>query len=324
MNTMLITGATGCIGRAVVAAALLSGRTVRGVARSEPPRWWPAGASYLRADVEDGDAMMRAAEGCDVVIHLAGPAHRPPRTSNAERRIWHATIAGTANAARAAGAAGAEFVLASSVAVYGNPPPSLVDEQTPVEPNTAYGRAKAAAEDACRREHPDPLVLRCAAVFGAGDRGNVVRLMRAIAGRRALVLGTGSNRKSILYSENLADRILACLALRTRGLWCVADAPTPTQRELANAIAHALARPEPPSVPSFIVFAGSAALETLGRSGSAPVRWSRTMRSLISATEVDGSSLDETLSYRPRVSMAEAIRRTVLWLRATSETTARS
>jgi UDP-glucose 4-epimerase len=236
------------------------------------------------------------------------------------RRI---TVEGTANAARVATAIGARFVLISTIGVYGTPPPPICDDRTATQPTSPYGRAKLAAEQVARREQPDAIVLRCAVVYGPGDRGNVGRLIDAVARGRAFVVGDGANRKSLLFSENLADRILACLEADAVGTWCVADSPAPTQRALVNEIARALDRRPPLAVPLVVALAGAGLLDVAGRARLSRVqRWSATIRVLTSETCTDGSTLDRRLEYRPRFSLKDGMTRTVAWFRHSSQDSA--
>jgi UDP-glucose 4-epimerase len=197
--------------------------------------------------------------------------------------------------------------------VYGTPPPRKCDELTPTHPTTAYGRAKLKAEQVARFEHSQPLVLRCAVVYGPGDRGNVRRLINSVAERRAFVVGDGENRKSLLYAENLADRVIACFEKGLHGTWCVSDAPSPTQLGLMKEVASALNRPAPLFIPASVALGGAFLLDVLERlrtgcRGS----WSRTVRTLAAETRVDGTLLDSVIGYQPRISLAEGIAQSVL------------
>jgi len=322
---LLVTGATGCIGRATVKRAIRSGWSVTGLARREAPPWWPSEARYVRAPVNDLAALARAAQDSEAIVHLASPVHQQVATHEEEARAWTETVDGTALAARVATECGARFILISTIGVYGNPPPSLSDERTRTGPTTAYGRAKLAAEERSRAEHANPLVLRCAVVYGPGDRGNMIRIIDAVDRGRAFIVGRGANRKSVLFSENLADRILACLAVGVTGTWCVADTPAPTQRELLQEIARAVSRPQPRSIPAGVAIGVATVLDVVDvLRGSRRPRWSSTIRTLLSESKVDGSALDRAISYSPRVSLDEGLSRTVKSLRLKSEAATRS
>jgi nucleoside-diphosphate-sugar epimerase len=312
---LLVTGATGCIGRALIFAAARGAWSVRGLARSERPSWWPHEAKYIRADVLDDEVVARWADGCSAVVHLAAPAHAEALSLDPQVLI-RSTVVGAANAARAARENGAAFVLVSTIAVYGSPPPPRCDEETPSRPQTPYGEAKVAAEERAFVEHRSPAVLRCAVVYGLGDRGNVARLIRAVDRGRGVIIGRGQNRKSLLFADNLADRILHGIAQGINGVWCVADSPAITQYALTNEVAIVLAKRRPPSVPLWSAKAGARVLDLVGRAaGSRGPRWRQLVQTLTSTAEVDGSALDDRLRYQQRYTMREGLERTAAWLR---------
>jgi nucleoside-diphosphate-sugar epimerase len=283
MARWLVTGATGCVGRAVVAAALAAGHQVRGLARSGAP---PGHAiEVLAGAVEDREAVARAVDGAEVVVHLAGWTHR----DGGEAEVRRAIVDGTRQVAAAARAAGARLIAASSIAA---------GEDTP------YGRAKRGAEAIVAELDPRAVCLRIALVHGPHDRGNVAALIRLVARGRAVIVGRGDNRKAMVGADNLADRIVLLGAGDLAGTFVAADG-SPTQRELLETIAAALGRRPPPCVP---LAAARAAARLL------PAPWADRVDKLARDTARDGSPLDARLGYRPRVSFSDGIARAVAWV----------
>jgi len=145
--TILITGAGGFVGRALVRALLADGANV--VAIDTQAGGIPDGARVVAGDL--GDRAVRdaaLAEGCDALIHLAtvpgGAAEADPAAS---RRI---NIDAMYDLLLEAGAAGhcPRVVYASSIAVFGDPLPDHVDDLTPLAPKMIYGGHKAMMEHA--------------------------------------------------------------------------------------------------------------------------------------------------------------------------------
>lgn len=101
------------------------------------------------------------------------------------------------------------MVFTSSVAVYGFAPVGT-GEDGAIAPFNDYGRTKHEAEEILRqwqREAPDTralTIVRPTVVFGEQNRGNVYNLLRQIASGRFMMIGSGTNRKSIAYVENVA------------------------------------------------------------------------------------------------------------------------
>jgi nucleoside-diphosphate-sugar epimerase len=315
ISTLLVTGATGCVGRAVTTAARAAGWRVRGLARRTAPGDWE-GHELVNGDVTDAAAVARAALGCQAVVHLAGWVHRRPASPEDHRVLRAAIVDGTGHVAEAARQSGATLVSASTVAVYGAAGAIPCDDQHAVAPETPYARAKLEAEAAARARHPSPIILRLALVYGPHDRGNFLKLVRAIDRGYAVTVGAGENRKSVVCVTNVADRILGCLQSpeTARGTWIVADGPAPSQRELMEIIAGTLGRRAPLRVPEPLVSLATGAVDrlTLGR-----LALRDRARKLTASTEFLGTGLDERIGYRPRVSLEEGIRRTVAWYRQT-------
>jgi nucleoside-diphosphate-sugar epimerase len=298
----LVTGATGCVGRAVVAALLRDGWAVRGLARNAAPG---SPAARRVGDAAHEAAVRAAAAGCEAVVHLASWVHRVARTDADRAAVCRSIVDGTRHVVEAAG--GARLVFASTVAVYGSFPPQPADETTPPAPDTPYGEAKLEAEDLVRAQAAAAAILRIALVYGTYDRGNFAALARALARRRAFIVGRGDNRKSLVYADNLADRIVRLCANDVGGTFIAADV-APTQRELMTQLAGALGRRPPLAVPRGALLLAGRLLDLV----SGP-RWADRVRKLEAATEFSGARLDSALGYAPRVSFPDGLRRAAAW-----------
>lgn len=144
---IVVTGAGGFVGRELVGLLLGRGDEVIGI--DSAAGGIPAGARAVAGDL--GDAAVRAealAGGCDALVHLAtvpgGAAEADPAAS---RRI---NIDAMYDLLLESGAAnpGLRVVYASSIAVFGDPLPALVDDDTPLSPKMIYGGHKAMMEHA--------------------------------------------------------------------------------------------------------------------------------------------------------------------------------
>ncbi len=155
--TVAVTGPTGTFGAGLVPLLERDDRVRRVIGLARRPfdpaeRGWTK-MEYRQGDVRDPDALRRAFDGADVVVHLAFLI-----AGNASRDTIRAiNVDGTLNVFRAAAAAGAHrFVYASSVAAYGfhADNPELITEDWPVRPAARlfYAQEKAELEELLRQE----------------------------------------------------------------------------------------------------------------------------------------------------------------------------
>jgi threonine 3-dehydrogenase len=173
---ILVTGASGYIGRFLVNELVEQGHDVVAVDLREPPEGLPPGlpseARFVTADVADKAAMLELArrEPFSAVIHLAGIVTMGcEQDPDAAMRV---NVGGTANlleAARLAEVPG--FVFASTISVYGpDATQPMVEEKTPAEPRTWYGQTKLMGEQLGlyyrRRWGLDFRAARLAAIVG--------------------------------------------------------------------------------------------------------------------------------------------------------------
>lgn len=202
-RSLSITGATGFVGWHVAGAFLQRGWRVRAVVRRGNRRPLPRGVEAVESDL-DTDALTRAFEGADAVIHGAALI----RAKN-EAAFHGVNVVGARAAADAARRVDARFVLISSLAAAGE---GTVDqprhEDDPPAPVNAYGRSKLASERAVREvEGLRWTIIRPCAVYGPRDHGFLPLFKMA---RRGLFL-VPSGRDiayTLVYIGDLVDAIV--------------------------------------------------------------------------------------------------------------------
>jgi nucleoside-diphosphate-sugar epimerase len=187
----LVTGGTGVLGRALVAALHERGDDVVVLARGEE--------ADVRGDVCDPALVARATRGAEVVFHLAGDALGGSAVN----------VAGT-RAVLEAGAGAARVVVASTLAVHGAADGALT-ETTPLAPVTPYATTKAEA-DALARAH-GAVVARLANVYGPDDRHAsrlVPELLAAAREDRPPRMRSGAaTARDLLHADDAARALLA-------------------------------------------------------------------------------------------------------------------
>ncbi len=262
---VLVTGASGFVGRALVADLAATGRPVRAAMRQ------PADIFAREVEVVAVSDLTRPVEwrallkGIETVVHLAGIARAGPEI--AEQAYDRVNRLATAELAEAAQRMGIHrLVFASSIRAQSGPVASRVlDETDPPRPTDAYGRSKLAAEEAVRASNVPFTILRPVLIYGPGVKGNLARLARLARTPWPLPFGSLSNRRSVLARQNLIEAIH--FALRTPATmgetYVVADPKPLTLAEIVSALRAGEGRsPRLVPIPSAPI---AATLKLLGR-----------------------------------------------------------
>lgn len=237
MSRVLVTGATGFIGRALLAALASAGHEVRAAARRLPAPPFPPGIEPApHDDFEAGVDWRPLLAGMDFVVHTAGIAQGGRRLPPARYdRINRDATARLAGAARAAGAK--RLIFISSIRAQTGPVADrILTEADPPHPTDPYGRSKLAAETAVRDSGVPFTVLRPVLVYGPGVKGNLRLLALAAAMPVAPPFGGFTNRRSVVGVHNLASAVAHVIRHEAAGgeTYLVAD---PQPLSLADIVA---------------------------------------------------------------------------------------
>lgn len=210
-----LTGATGFIGRHLLADLTARGYRVRVLLRR--PTSVPEGAaSAVVGDLTRPINMAAALSGVDAVVHSAGLAHANlgPTPSGAPEDDYRTlnTEATRKLAEAAARAKVRRFVFLSSIRAQSGPSAAgILTEADAPAPTDAYGRSKLAAEEALAGIDIDHVSLRPVLVYGLGQTGNMAALMRLARAPYPLPLGGLAGRRSLVSVESLSDAVDAVL-----------------------------------------------------------------------------------------------------------------
>lgn len=218
MSRILITGATGFVGRAVCPVLANAGHQVRAAVRSSQSRVQGVTENIVIPDIGPDTDWHGALEGIEAVIHLAARVHQMGETGEAAALAHHrVNTGGTDRLAQAAATAGVRrFLFMSSIKVNGEATPDhpFGETDTP-QPDDHYGIAKWEAEQAiaatAKRTQLETVILRPPLVYGPGATGNMRRLLRLCASSLPLPFGSAANRRSLIGLGNLADAVATAL-----------------------------------------------------------------------------------------------------------------
>ncbi|CEJ13967.1 3 beta-hydroxysteroid dehydrogenase/Delta 5--_4-isomerase [bacterium YEK0313] len=242
---VLVTGASGFVGRTIAGYLAEQGHAVSACARDPAalavaPGITPRALPDLEGDVDWRPLLAEI----DAVVHAAGLAHQPAGTD--EARMMRVNAEAAARLAAAAAAAGiGRFVLISSIrAMTGPTAPAALTEADPARPTDAYGRSKLAGERLVRDALGTAVVLRPTVVHGAGAKANMAKLARLARLPLPLPIGSLAGRRSLVSDRNLAAAAaFALMDERTRGgLFHVTDGEALTVPAMIAAMRRSLGR----------------------------------------------------------------------------------
>ncbi len=292
---ILVTGATGFIGSAVMRRMAADGYRVT--------------ASQVRLEA---NADWRAAlQGIDVVIHTAARMHvvhdhsRDPLTEF--RKV---NVEGTLCFARQAAEAGVKrLIFLSSIKVNGEvtaPNKPFTAEDVPV-PEDAYALSKLEAEkgleEIAQNHGMELVIIRPPLVYGPAVKGNMALLMKLVALRLPLPLGSIHNARSLVALDNLVDLLCCCLThpAAANQVFLVSDGEDVSTPELLQRMATAMGKnamllPCPTSLLRLIGV-------VLGKE--------HIVQRLCGSLTLDISKTHQLLGWKPRISMQEALKKAV-------------
>jgi len=210
---MLVTGASGFIGRAVITAFARGEYMLRAAVRRPPqPAFAPGVEVAQHPDLSQSFDWRPLLDGVDAVVHLAGIAHTGSDIApELYDRVNHRATAELATAAAKAGIK--HFVFVSSIRAQSGPAADhALTEHDEAAPTDAYGRSKLAAEAAVRSAGVPFTILRPVLLYGPGAKGNFALLLRAARSRWPLPLKDFVNRRSLLSIDNFVSALAFVLS----------------------------------------------------------------------------------------------------------------
>jgi len=248
---LLVTGATGFIGREVCRRLVEMGTQVRALVRpgTDATAIEDLGVAVHRGDLRDSWTLDGAARGIDLVLHLA-VVHRGGAIRRAD--FWQINSEGTKRLLQeSARHRVRRFVYVSTAGVHGDVGAGrLAAETDPARPRDLYELTKWRGEQAVRRiAHSDSIesvIVRPSAVYGPGER-RFLKLFRPIANRRFVLIGSGRTRLHFIHRDDAVEGIIkAAMAPQAAGeTFLLADRSPITTGDLVRMIAELLGVPPP-------------------------------------------------------------------------------
>lgn len=307
-TSILVTGATGFVGSAVVARLYKDNKQVLAAGRqsTDLPVEMIKIASLLQLD-----SLPERLTSINTIVHCAARAHvMKDEVDDPLAEYRKVNVEGTLNLAHQAAEKGVNrFIFISSIKVNG--------EQTPIEqpfladdlpaPEDDYGLSKFEAEQGLKKlaaaTDMEVVIIRPPLVFGPGVKGNFATLVKLIKKGTPLPLGAVHNKRSLVALDNLVDLIVTCIdhPAAANQVFLAGDGEDLSTTELLHGVARAMGRSSRLiPVPTWMLMFGAT---IVGKRAVA--------QRLCGSLQVDITKARDVLSWEPTISVDEGLRRAV-------------
>ncbi len=322
---VLVTGATGFTGGHLARHLLRQGHTVAALVRpASVPRAAALaadGVEIRQGDLTDAAAVTRAAEGCEVVYHIAATYREAGQSDAAYTKV---NVEGTRHVLVAAISAGARRVVhCSTGGVHGHIEHPPANEDAPFAPGDVYQDTKLEAErlasDFARRGAIEVVVARPIGIYGPGDR-RFLKMFRGLARGRFPMLGRGDVFYHLTYIDDLVRGLQLCgeVPAAAGRTYILAGPEYTTLKELVARVAAELGV-DPPRVhlPVWPVWIAGALCEAICIPlGIEPPLFRRRVDFYRKSRAFDVARARRELGYNPAVDLRTGIKRTAEWYRS--------
>ncbi len=286
---LLLTGATGLVGRALLHRLTASGEPIRCLVR-DPRRLGPdrVRVQIALGDLADPPSFRNALRGVSTVVHLAASIRDQPGGS-----IEELNGIATWRMVQAAERDGIEhFVYFSSLGAASHD-------------RTRFLRAKALAERAVGDSSMRHTIFAPSLVYAPGDRFMTLVKRIAMVSPVMPVSGRGEALYQPIWADDVADCVVAALGLApARERYELAGPDTLSHQQIVALLLRAAGRPRPMvNVPTPITSRALRAVQALTKS-RAPATWDEAELMEVSMTARDGTADAESLGITPRTMAA--------------------
>jgi len=317
---VVVTGANGFIGNALVKELCLRGYTVRATVRSENAfntmevfrknAHLKTLTNYMVGDLTKHIDWQPILKNADTVIHCAALAHNLKVTKSTYPEITRqVNYLGTNDLAKEASIAGVRrFIFISSIGVLGTSSHSTpFSEDSLPTPEYHYAQVKLDSEQALSQliTTMEIVVVRPPLVYGPGVKGNFEKLLHLIAKNWLLPLGGIKNKRQFIGIDNLVDFILTCIEApkAANQIFVVADNDTVSTSQLVREISIAMGnKPRLFPIPQQLT---NWCLKKLGKS--------RLADQILNNLEIDTTKSKNLIGWIPPYTLSEQLKLTIIW-----------
>lgn len=311
MSKILVTGASGFVGRSLVSALISEGHYVRCAVSNKTDKLPAEQVIVDRLELKPD--WSRALKEIDIVIHLAARVHIMQKQSQTSLdEYFKVNSIATKELAEEAAAHGIKrFVFLSSIKVNGeytleNAP---FTESSVTNPDDPYGQSKLYAEQylkiISKNTDMEVVILRPPLVYGPGVKANFLKMIKLVNKSWLLPFGKVTNKRSFIYIDNLISALCTVAVNPKAGnqVYLVSDNESWSLTELLNTLANQMnVKLRTISIPNQLL---SGIFKLCGLN-------SLTQR-LLGSLEVSNNKIKEELGWNPPVRSIDGLKDTVKW-----------
>lgn len=303
---IVVTGASGFVGRALAKRLQCEGEEVLGICRNDGDFGFPV---VTIPSLETPKSLVEPLNGADVVVHCAARAHQmQDKAEDPLSAFQKINRDMTLSVARQSADRGvSRFVFLSTIKVNGESTSGrgpFTSDESP-QPEDPYGLSKLEAEhgliELAAETGMEVVIIRPPLVYGPGVKGNFASMIRLVGKGLPLPLGAVHNKRSLVALGNLVDLIITCThhPAAANQVFLASDGNDLSTTELLRAVAVAMGKPSRLlPVPSGLLTAGAT---ILGKKAVA--------RRLLDSLQVDISKTRDLLGWNPPLSVDDGLRR---------------
>ncbi len=310
---ILVTGATGFVGRHFIAHILEQGiGSVRACYRQNIVKIPKEIEAIQVSDISNSTDWARALIDVNVIVHSAARVHiMEDKCEDPLNEFRKVNTLGTLNLARQAAAAGVKrFIFLSTIKVNGEitKDGKAFNERDIVNPTDPYALSKFEAEDGLRdlssKTGMEVVILRPVLIYGPGVGGNFHNLMKIVESGIPMPLGSIKNKRSLLSVDNLVDIMTICLFHpgAVNNTFLLADGDDLSTSQLIQLLARSMNKP------SRLFYIPRGLIEFLA------IVFGRynTVQRLYGSLQVDSSKARELLKWSPSIAIESAMTKTTV------------
>ena len=307
MPKILITGASGFVGKSLTSALLRQGHSICAAVRSiSSPN---ESSEIVVGEIDHDTNWATALRDVDVVIHLAARVHVMTEYSqNPLDEFRKTNVEGTLNLAQQAAKAGVKrIVYVSSIGVNGTHTASPYTELDNPQPHNDYTFSKCEAEQALHKVSVktglEVVIVRPPLVYGFGAPGNFAQMIKVLAKGIPLPLASVKNLRSLIYLENLVDALILCAIHPAAAgqTYLVGDGQDISTPDLLRKLSSVMGRSARLFPCPIVLMRLSGQL--LGKSDQ--------ISKLVGSLQIDSSKIRRELGWKPPFTLDEGLKATV-------------